>query len=335
MSSPFASTRGRGRGRASHGRARGEIFCGRGRGEASRRGRGGEEFALAGERGHARGRGRGNARSRGRRDVSIGRGRGAHISNNGQEDRLSLREHANASSIPLHRRHRIYLPIDDSSSQAPAPLSGQQNDAEQGPTENNLHPPPNQVLDNPDSDVVMNGAESSHRWRGHVRTASLSNAGRSSWQQEAREQTPSLSLEETSAITAWTEAVAPGAQFESGPWESEPASQGSTAMNPDFEGIGPDDAYPPFVQRFRSSSTAQTATARPEETAASEPVVATLSEQSPALEHGSVLDEIADLLPDAADLIIFDDGEHVAVEEEAENEVEESVHEAGATNSPS
>lgn len=77
-----------------------------------------------------------------------------------------------ASSIPEHRRRRIWLPIDGP--RAPDP---ENEGASECPSEPRTYPPPTHVEDRPDAFVVMEGGEASHRWmlpRGHVPSAPVS-----------------------------------------------------------------------------------------------------------------------------------------------------------------
>ncbi|KAL8988104.1 MAG: hypothetical protein Q9177_002767 [Variospora cf. flavescens] len=77
-----------------------------------------------------------------------------------------------ASSIPEHRRRRIWLPVDGP--RAPDP---ENEGASECPSEPRTYPPPTHVEDRPDAFVVMEGGEASHRWmlpRGHVPSAPVS-----------------------------------------------------------------------------------------------------------------------------------------------------------------
>lgn len=109
MSSSYAPARAatgvserRGRGR---GGSRGDAL--RSRGRDATRGRGRGEAFGARDRGELRHRSRGRpdlVRDNWRRNLIASRGHGRHN---------SLAEHASESSIPLHRRHRIYLSMDE------------------------------------------------------------------------------------------------------------------------------------------------------------------------------------------------------------------------------
>ncbi|KAL8653367.1 MAG: hypothetical protein Q9210_002144 [Variospora velana] len=77
-----------------------------------------------------------------------------------------------ASSIPEHRRRRIWLPIDGP--RAPDPDNEGPSECSSEPR---TYPPPTHVEDRPDAFVVMEGGEASHRWmlpRGHVPSAPAS-----------------------------------------------------------------------------------------------------------------------------------------------------------------
>ncbi|KAL8973293.1 MAG: hypothetical protein Q9197_002417 [Variospora fuerteventurae] len=77
-----------------------------------------------------------------------------------------------ASSIPEHRRKRIWLPVD-----GPRPPDPENEGASECPSEPRPYPPPTHIEDRPDAFVVMEGGEASHRWmlpRGHVPSASVS-----------------------------------------------------------------------------------------------------------------------------------------------------------------
>ncbi|KAL8707068.1 MAG: hypothetical protein Q9225_007841 [Loekoesia sp. 1 TL-2023] len=151
MSSPTAGDRGRGD--APRGRGRGDHYP-RNRGDRPRgpgRGRGCDDHAIRG-----RGRGRGSG--------IRGRGRGADVTGRGGEGDLSLREHADSSIIPLHLRHRIYLPLDNPRSQVTDPSSSQSSRGAQGPSDKTPRSTSTEESNQTGSYVVLEGNEQSHVW---------------------------------------------------------------------------------------------------------------------------------------------------------------------------
>ncbi|KAL8936027.1 MAG: hypothetical protein Q9216_005141 [Gyalolechia sp. 2 TL-2023] len=102
---------------------RGNAGRARGRGNQTGRGRGGSP--------HGRGRGRGGHPTRGSGETHQSHGTGR-----GRPHDLSQREHTNPSIIPIERRHRIYLPLDNPPQQEGSNLtspSGQQPVGDQDP----------------------------------------------------------------------------------------------------------------------------------------------------------------------------------------------------------
>ncbi|KAL9008328.1 MAG: hypothetical protein Q9173_006539 [Seirophora scorigena] len=93
---------------------------------------------------------------------------------------VPLQQTAAISSIPAHRRRRIWLPIDMPREQAPASEDVDEPESSEGEpraSEPRTYSPPTQVEDRPDAYVVLEGGEASHRWmlpRGYVSSAVVS-----------------------------------------------------------------------------------------------------------------------------------------------------------------